>query len=59
MEKNEPAWVVIIGNLYLGVQTVHGPFESKNHANQWANLNLTTSLSHQHIIVPVEPAEPI
>lgn len=32
--------VIVIGDLALGIQTIHGPFEDKQHAIQWASINV-------------------
>jgi len=31
--------VVLIGDFFTGIQTIHGPFEDSEHAQQWACLN--------------------
>ncbi len=33
-------YVIIVGNFVSGIQTIHGPFEDKEHANQWAAVNI-------------------
>lgn len=32
-------YVVIVGNLLYGIQTVHGPFEDRRYADQWASVH--------------------
>lgn len=39
MAKNQK-FVVIVGSLDSGIQSVHGPFEDREHANQWASQHV-------------------
>lgn len=46
-------YIIIIGDLCTGIQTVHGPFEDHEHANQWANMNIADQFTW--IIITVYP----
>ncbi len=43
-------YVIIVGDLSSGIQTVHGPFEDRESANQWASVNVG---NQPHVIVPI------
>lgn len=33
-------YVIVVGDLGFGIQTIHGPFEDRELANQWASVNV-------------------
>ncbi len=49
----EEKWIVIVGNLALGIQTAHGSFENKDLAAQWANEHVG---DQEYLLMPVSPA---
>lgn len=44
-------YVVIVGNLVDGILSTHGPFEDKDHANQWASINVG---KQEYYILPIQ-----
>ncbi len=38
MAANTIQYIVIFGSLSQGITTIHGPFEDKDHANQWVSM---------------------
>lgn len=50
-KKTPKQAIVIFGSLVSGIQTVHGPFEDKEHANQWASVHAG---NQNHTIMEME-----
>lgn len=46
-------YVVIIGNLITGIQTVHGPFKDQDHAYHWIWENVDEGSKNLCVIQPL------
>ena len=38
--------LVIVGDIFCGNVTFHGPFEDVDHANQWIGIHASNQLTH-------------